>query len=90
MDSNVALLQALFFALAGWVACCYRITHSRLALRTRRLLILPLWFVWMGMALGGLVFQGTLTPAHALSTGMAVTAGMAMTLVARRGRRRSH
>lgn len=88
MDPNVALLQALFFALAGWVACCYRITHSRLGLRMRRLVIVPLWFVWMAVALGGLVFQGTLAPMHALSTGMAVTIGMAMTLVARRGKRR--
>lgn len=89
MDSNYALLQALVFALAGWVATCYCIVHSRIKPETRRWLIVPLWFVWMIIAIGGPVFQGVVSLKDAASTVTGLTAGMSMVLLmnARNSRR---
>ena len=89
MDSNYALMQAMFFALAGWLATCHRIVHSRIKQQTRRLLVIPLWLVWMTVALGGPVFQGTISVTEALSTGVSFSVGMALFLLMRRlnGRR---
>lgn len=84
MDSNFALTQAMLFALAGWFATCYRIVHSRINPQTRRLLIIPLWFVWMSVALGGPVFQGMVSVTDALTTGASFTLGMTIFLIARR------
>jgi hypothetical protein len=84
MESNYALMQAMFFALAGWFATCYQIVHSRVRPQTRRLLVIPLWFVWMALALGGPVFQGVVTPTEALTTGASFSVGMVMFLLMRR------
>ena len=84
MDSNYALMQAMFIALAGWIATCYRIVHSRVSLKTRQLLVIPLWFVWMAIALGAPVFQGTVTVTEALTTGASFSVGMVIFLVMRR------
>lgn len=81
MDSNYALVQALVFALAGWVATCYCIVHSRIKPENRRWLVIPLWFVWMIASIGGPVFQGVVTLADAASTVTGLTAGMAMMLL---------
>lgn len=88
MDSNFALVQAMFFALAGWIATCYLIVHSSVSSQKRRWLILPLWFVWMIVALGGPVFQGTLSITDAAMTGLSVTVGMSVFLLMQRGRSR--
>lgn len=89
MNSNYALVQALVFALAGWIATCYCIVHSRIKAEVRRWLIIPLWFVWMIVAIGGPVFQGVVTLGDAASTVAGLTAGMAMMLIinARNARR---
>ncbi len=81
MDANSALMQAMFFALAGWIATCYRIVHSRIKPETRRLLVVPLWFVWMAVALGGPVLQGTVLAQDALFAGASLSIGMLMVLV---------
>ena len=88
MSSNYALIQALAFALAGWVACCYWLVNSRFS--SRRWLVVPLWFVWMALAIGGPVTQGTLSIADAGSTAGGLTAGMALAMLisARHLRRR--
>jgi hypothetical protein len=83
MESNYALMQAMFFALAGWFATCYRIVHSRIRPQTRRLLVIPLWFVWMALALGGPVFQGVVAATDALATGASFSVGMAIFWVMR-------
>lgn len=80
MNSNYALVQALVFALAGWVATCYCIVHSRIKAEKRRWLIIPLWFVWMIVAIGGPVFQGVVSLVDAGSAIVGLTAGMAMML----------
>ncbi len=84
MEANYALIQAMFFALAGWIATCYRIVHSQIKPETRRLLVVPLWFVWMAVALGGPVLQGVVSAQDALSTGASFSVGMLMVLVMRR------
>jgi hypothetical protein len=84
MDSNYALMQAMFFALAGWIATCYQIVHSRVRPETRRFLVIPLWFVWMALALGGPVFTGSVALTDALATGGSFSVGMVMFLLMRR------
>jgi|GEM_PF-1584981 len=84
MDPNFALMQAMFFALAGWIATCYRIVHSKISPQTRRMLVIPLWFVWMAIGLGGPVYQGIVSVPNALSTGASFTIGMTLFLVMRR------
>lgn len=90
MSSNYALMQALVFAFAGWIATCYCIVHSRIRPQTRRWLIIPLWFVWMAVAIGGPVFQGTVSVQDALSTVISLTVGMTFAVLMRsRSSRRS-
>jgi hypothetical protein len=88
MESNYALVQAMFFALAGWIATCYLIVHSSIPQHKRRLLIFPLWLVWMVVALGGPVFQGVMSITDAATTGLSVTVGMSVFLLMQRGRSR--
>lgn len=83
MDSNYALMQALVFAFAGWIATCYCIVHSRIKPQSRRWLIIPLWFVWMSVAVGGPVFQGTVSVKDALSTVLSLSIGLAFAVVMR-------
>lgn len=90
MDSNYALLQALVFALAGWIASCYCIVHSRIQPQTRRWLIIPLWFVWMIAAIGGPLFQQTVSVTEALSAVGGLSVGiMVMLIMHARNARRS-
>src|SRR3712207_4298087 len=69
MDSTDVIIRVMLFALAGWIAASYRIVHSRLDPRWRRLIIVPLWFAWMSFALGGPVYTGELPLVEAISTG---------------------
>lgn len=80
MDPNFALMQAMFFALAGWIATCYRIVHSQIKPETRRLLVVPLWFLWMALAIGGPIVQGVVSTQDALSTGVSFSMGMLLVL----------
>ncbi len=90
MNSDFVLIQVLFFALTGWLATCYWIVSSHFKLHTRRFLIIPLWFVWMALALGGPVFQGTVPLTQALSSGIGLTIGMFLVIFMHRlSRRRS-
>ncbi len=81
MATTDLIMRVMFFALAGWIACSYRIVHSRLDLRWRQRLIIPLWFVWMTFGLGGPVYSGALPLADALSTGASFTIGMSVYLL---------
>ncbi len=90
MDSNSVLIQVLFFALTGWLATCYWVVSSRFKPHTRRFLIIPLWFPWMLLALGGPVVQGIVPHTQALSSGIGLTIGMlSVILMHRLMRRRS-
>ncbi len=91
MDSNSVLVEVLFLALTGWLATCYwLITSRRFKLRTRRFFVIPLWFGWMLLALGGPVVQETIPLTQALSTGIGLTTGMLFViLVYQLNRRRS-
>lgn len=79
MNSNYALIQALAFALAGWIASCYRLINSRYG--AKRWLVVPLWFAWMALAIGGPLTQGSLSIADAGSTVAGLTAGMALAML---------
>ena len=84
MDPNFALMQAMFFALAGWIATCYRIVHSQIKPETRRLLVVPLWFLWMALAIGGPIVQGVVSAQDAISTGVSFSMGMLLVLLMHR------
>ena len=81
MDSNFVLLEVLFFALAGWLATCYWIVNSRYKRQIPRFSIIPLWFVWMLLALGGPVVQNTVPLTQALSSGIGLSIGMLFTII---------
>ncbi len=81
MATTDVLVQVMLFAMAGWIASSYRIVHSSLDPRWRRMLIIPLWFVWMAFGLGGPVYTGQLSLAEALSTGVSFTLGMCIYFV---------
>lgn len=83
MSSNFALMQALIFAFSGWIASCYCIVHSRIQPQMRRWLIIPLWFVWMAVAIGGPVFQGIVSSQDALSAVVSLTVGLAFSVFMR-------
>lgn len=89
MATTELILRVMIFALAGWIACSYRIVHSRLDMRWRRGLIIPLWFAWMAFGLGGPVYTGALPLADALSTGASFTIGMSVYLLMHTLRHRS-
>ena len=80
METTDLLLRLMAVAMIGWVATSYRVKHSRLAPRWRRVLILPLWFIWMSFALGGPVYTGRLPLNEALATGASFTVGMTVYL----------
>ena len=81
MGTTDLLVRVMIFAMAGWIACSYRIMHSHLAARWRRGLIIPLWFVWMAFGLGGPVYSGALKLGDAISTGASFTVGMTVYLI---------
>lgn len=89
MDSSVSLIWALTFALIGWLASCHAIVHSKLRPQLRRWLVIPAWFAWVGFALGGPVWYGTIPLNDAMSAGFGMTFGMTIVMVmnARRGSR---
>ena len=80
METTDLLLGLMAVAMIGWVATAYRVAHSRLAPRWRRVLIVPLWFVWMIFALGGPVYTGRLPLSEALATAASFTVGMTVYL----------
>lgn len=67
---------AMMLAMVGWLASSYAIKRSALAAPWQRRLIVPLWFVWMALGLGGPVANGTLGLQEALGTAAAFTIGM--------------
>jgi hypothetical protein len=91
MGTTDLIVRVMIFATAGWIASSYRIVHSRLPLRWRRVVIIPLWFAWMAFGFGGPVYSGALPLSEALSTVASFTAGMAVyfVLFAVRNRSRS-
>ncbi|MBA3946004.1 MAG: hypothetical protein H0X37_15740 [Herpetosiphonaceae bacterium] len=66
----------MIFAFVGWLASSYAIKHSRLAVRWQRLVIVPLWLAWVGLALGGPIVNGSIAPGDALTSAAACTVGM--------------
>ncbi len=64
------------FAFIGWLASSYAIKHSRLVVRWQRLVIVPLWFAWVALALGGPIFNGSIALNDALTGAAACTVGM--------------
>jgi len=81
MGTTDLLLRVMVIAMIGWLASSYRIVQSRLKPEWRRALIIPLWFVWMSLGLGGPVYTGALPLHEALTTGASFTVGMSVYLL---------
>ena len=76
-DTTLLLLKAICIALVGWLATAHLIkTRTNLKEKLKRFLIVPTWFPWMGLALGGPVYQGSIPSDEALSAGLSFTVGM--------------
>ncbi|GAC1539238.1 MAG: hypothetical protein NVS4B8_13300 [Herpetosiphon sp.] len=67
---------AIVFAMIGWLASSIAVKTSRISSRVQRILIIPLWFVWLALALGGPVVNGRASVTEALASGAACTAGL--------------
>lgn len=72
---------AMSVAFVGWLASCYAVKHSARFGRWRNRLIVPLWFVWMLMALGGAVVSEALPLVDAAGAGAACVVGMSSWLL---------
>lgn len=73
---------SMTIAFVGWLASSYALKRTSLFGRWQRALIVPLWFVWMAVALGGPVANGSLAFADAIRAGAACMAGMSSYLFA--------
>jgi hypothetical protein len=75
------IFKVICIALVGWLATAHWIkTRARLSANLKRYLIVPAWFPWMGLALGGPVVQGSIPTGDALSAGLSFTFGMFLCL----------
>jgi hypothetical protein len=83
MGTSDVLLRVMALAFIGWLATSYRIKHSRIPAQWRKRLIVPLWFVWMALALGGPVFTGALDASEALTAAAGFSAGLCLFLLMR-------
>jgi hypothetical protein len=82
------LLRVMIFAMAGWIASSYCIARSDMSPAWRQGLIVPLWFAWMILGLGGPVYNGSVAFSDAMVTAASLTAGLSLYLfMARRQRR---
>ncbi|GIV96449.1 MAG: hypothetical protein KatS3mg057_1106 [Herpetosiphonaceae bacterium] len=91
-ETTFVMFKVMIIALIGWLATAYWIkTRLNVRAQLKRLLIVPAWFPWMGLALGGPVYQGVVPSKEAISAGLSFTAGMLVYLfMLRRQGRRDH
>ena len=84
MGTTDLVIKVMIFAMAGWLASCYRIVHSNMRVTWRRRLIIPLWFAWMAFGFGGPVYAGAMELGEALQTCAGLMAGMLVYLLLHR------
>jgi hypothetical protein len=76
-ETTFQIFKVISIALVGWLATAHWIkTRARFSDNLKRYLIVPAWFPWMGLALGGPVVQGSIPTWDALSAGLSFTFGM--------------
>jgi len=92
MDQTTrTMIVSLLVALAGWLATAHWIrSRQKLSAQIKRMLIIPAWFPWMGIAMGAPVSQGQIALLDALKAVVSFSCGMLICLYfSRRNTRRS-
>lgn len=90
MDQTTkTMLISLLIALAGWLATAHWIkTRHTLSDQYKRMLIVPAWFPWMGIAMGAPIAQGQVSFNDALKAVVSFSFGMMVCIYVTR--RQSH
>lgn len=78
---TATLFATLLVAAVGWLATIRVISTSRIDAIKKRILLLPVWVVWLAIALGAPILSGGLSVGDALNVGGALTAGIAMSML---------
>ena len=92
MDQTTkTIVISLLIALGGWLATTHWIkSHQKLTDQHKRMLIVPLWFPWMGFAMGAPVMNGQISWLEAVKAVVSFSVGMLVCVVmTRRKARRS-
>ena len=85
------MVISLLVALAGWLATAHWIkTREKLSDQYKRMLIVPAWFPWMGVAMGAPIAQGQIAFGDAFKTVLSFSFGMMICLYVTRRKARRH
>ncbi len=85
------MIVSLLIALAGWLATAHWIkSRNTLSDQYKRMLIVPAWFPWMGMAMGAPIAQGQISFFEALKTVVSFSFGMMICLYVTRRKSQRH
>jgi hypothetical protein len=82
-----AVSGAIIIAIVGWFATIFAISRSSLSGKWKRILLIPSWIPWLGLALGAPILSGMIPLNDAINIGGAMTTGMLVSIVV--GRRQS-
>lgn len=85
------MIVSLLIALGGWLATAHWIkSRQRLNDQYKRMLIVPAWFPWMGIAMGGPVVQGQIAFVEAAKIALSFSCGMLFYMYMARRNARKH
>jgi len=76
-----AVSGAIVIALVGWFATVFAISRSSLSGRHKRILLIPSWIPWLGLALGAPILSGLIPLSEAVNIAGALTTGMLVSIV---------
>jgi hypothetical protein len=79
-----AVSGAIIIAIVGWFATIFAISRSSVSSKWKRILLIPSWIPWLGLALGAPILSGMIPLNDAVNIGGAMTTGMLVSIVVAR------
>jgi len=79
-----AVSGAIIIAIVGWFATIFAISRSSVSSKWKRILLIPSWIPWLGLALGAPILSGMIPLNDAVNIGGAMTTGMLVSIVVSR------
>jgi hypothetical protein len=79
-----AVSVAIIIAIIGWFATIFAISRSSMSSKWKRILLIPSWIPWLGLALGAPILSGLIPLNDAVNIGGAMTTGMLVSIVVAR------
>jgi hypothetical protein len=79
-----AVSGAIIIAIVGWFATIFAISRSSVSSKWKRILLIPSWIPWLGLALGAPILSGLIPLNDAVNIGGAMTTGMLVSIVVAR------